>query len=159
MNKGFTLVEIIAVIVILSLLVIISTPAYNTISTNIKTKNYDSKKSTIKAETLSFIEKYMKDKVYSNSGDKNKRICLTVNFLIKNGIVASDSESEEYIFNDLTNEKISGNTVYLQILYDYKNLKLIALADGETKEIDGDSINFDKNKCSNNDASITANTY
>ena len=39
-NKGFTLVEIIAVVAILGLLAIITTPAYETISNNIKTRRF-----------------------------------------------------------------------------------------------------------------------
>lgn len=151
MNKGFTLIEIIAVIVILALLVIITTPAYNTISANIKKTNYESKKNTIKSETLSFVEKYLKDKVYSGASDKNNRLCFTVDFLIKNGIVASDSETEEYILNDIDNKPYEGDNVYLQVFYDYENLKLVALAEGESKEIAGRTFSFDDdNVCTNN---------
>ena len=123
MNKGFTLVEIIAVIVILSLLIVITTPAYDTISTSIKTRNYESKQNTIASETLNYVEKYMKDEVYGGK-DKSKSICFTVDFLIHNGITSSDSDEEEYILNNETNTRIEGDTNYIKISYNIDTLKL-----------------------------------
>lgn len=147
MNKGFTLVELIAVIVILALLVIITTPAYDTVSTNIKTRNYESKKSSIKAQTLSYVEKYMKNNVYNGPNDKGKRICFTVDYLIQNGIISSDSDTEEYIQNDITGDKyLTGQTpkkVYIQVFYDYEKLKLQAFTLDENKN-DATTYNFGK---------------
>ena len=99
-NKGFTLVEIIAVIAILGLLAIITTPAYNSISTNIKKRNYESKKNTIESQTLSYVEKYLKDKVYDgNTTDAagnliSKKYCFSTGYLIQNGIITSDDEEK-----------------------------------------------------------------
>ncbi len=124
MNKGFTLVELIAVVTILGLLAIITTPAYDTVSRNIKTRNYDSKRKAIEAQTLSYVEKYLKNETYDGS-DSTHTLCFTVDYLIKNGIVSSDSETEEYIENDLTGEKYSGT--YIKVYYDLDSLKLIAL--------------------------------
>ena len=128
MNKGFTLVELLAVITILGLIAVITTPAYESISKNIKTTNYNSKKSSIKAQTLSYVEKYMKNEVFDgNSSPKvDKALCFTVDYLIHNGIISSDSEKEEYIENDVTKEHYSGSTPYINVLYDKTNLKLVA---------------------------------
>ena len=114
MNKGFTLVELIAVVTILALLAIITTPAYDTISKNIKTRNYNSKRSMIETQTLSYVEKYFKDTVYN--GD-NKTLCFTVKYLIQNGIISSDSEKEEYIENDITGEKFKAveDNIFIKI--------------------------------------------
>lgn len=132
MNKGFTLVELIAVIVILALLVIITTPAYDSISNSIRTRNYESKKSTIKSETLKYVEKYLKDKVYDgdttnsiiklNINNENKidesgaerktniskALCFTPEYLIRSGIISSDDDKKEVIINDITNTSYSG---------------------------------------------------
>jgi len=150
MNKGFTLVELISVIAILALLVIITTPAYDSISNNIRTRNYESKKSTIKSETLKYVEKYLKSEIYSGADDKNKAKCFTVKYLIQSGIISSDSDEEEYILNDITNTPHSGDTVYLNIIYDYKKLKLVAISEGETIKINNTDIDF-KNNCSSED--------
>lgn len=153
MNKGFTLVELVAVITILALLVIITTPAYDSISTNIKTTNYESKKNTIEAETLSYVEKYLKDEIYSGINSEDKYKCFTVNYLIRSGIISSDSDTEEYIKNELANKEFKGNQIYLKVWYDTENLRLKAQA--------ADDIPFDEitNSECINDGSTNDNTY
>ncbi len=126
MKKGFTLVELIAVIVILALLAIITTPAYDSVSTNVKTRNYESKKSSIEAQTMAYVERYMKNDIYSGPSDRGKKVCFTVNYLIQNGIISSDNDKEEYILNDITNKKFQGTEKYIEIYYDEANLKLKA---------------------------------
>ena len=120
-NKGFTMVEIIAVISILGLLVVITTPAYNSISSNIKTRNYESKKNTIESQTLSYVEKYLKDEVYggvNSSGNVlDNKHCFTIGYLIENGIISSDSETEEYILNDVDNIKYKNGDAYVFVEY------------------------------------------
>lgn len=126
MNKGFTLVELIAVIVILALLVVITTPAYDTISSSIKERTYKSKQNTIASETLNYVEKYLKDKVYSGTSDEGKYICFTVNFLIRNGIISSDSDKSEYISNEFENRDYKDEDIYIRVGYDTNLLKLKA---------------------------------
>ena len=130
-NKGFTLVEIIAVIVILGLLVVITTPAYNSISNNIKTRNYESKKNTIESDTLSYVEKYLKDDVYDG---KNYNHCFTVGYLIENGIISSDNEKEEYILNDIDNIEYTDDKAYVLVFYNNNNFKLEAEFIENTKD-------------------------
>lgn len=129
-NKGFTMVEIIAVIAILGLLAVITTPAYNSISSNVKNRNFESKKNTIESQTLSYVEKYLKDKVYDGkttdaSGNLiSEKLCFTVGYLIENGIISSDSETEEYILNDIDNVKYSNDSAYVFVKYDSDKFKL-----------------------------------
>lgn len=131
-RKGFTLVELIAVITIMSLIAIITTPAYDSISKSIKTRNYESKKNTIKAHTLSYVEKYLKNEVYdgTSTGTKSKTLCFSVNYLIKNGIISSDSETDEYIENNVTGEKYR-NEIFIKVIYDTTNLKLVGYTLGD----------------------------
>ena len=126
MNKGFTLVELIAVITIIAIIAIITTPAYDTISKNIKKTNYESKQNTIKAQTLAYVEKYMKNDVY-NGGESTNDLCFTVEYLIENGIISSDSETEDYIENNVTGEKYRGNQKYIKVYYNKESLKLNAI--------------------------------
>ncbi len=124
-NKGFTLVELIAVIAILGILVIITTPTYDTINKSMKEKNYASKTNSIEKNVLNYAEKYLKDKIYDGT---NHCHYFSVDYLIKNGIVASDSETEEYIKNDVTGETYKGNYYYVLVYYDNNSLKLRASA-------------------------------
>ena len=135
MNKGFTLVELIAVVTILSLIAIITTPAYDSISNNIKTRNYESKKSTIKAHTLSYVEKYLKNEAYdgTSTGIKSKTLCFSVNYLIRNGIISSDSETDEYIENNVTGEKYRGNIPFVKVEYNTTYLRLIGYTADDDK--------------------------
>lgn len=135
MNKGFALVELIAVVTILSLIAIITTPAYDSISNNIKTRNYESKKSTIKAHTLSYVEKYLKNEAYdgTNTDAKSKTLCFSVNYLIRNGIISSDSETDEYIENNVTGEKYRGNITFVKVEYNTTYLRLIGYTADDDK--------------------------
>lgn len=136
MNKGFTIVELLSVIAILALLVIIMTPAYDTVNNSIRKRNYESRKSEIKSQTISFVEKYAKDKVYD--GTNSNVICFTPAFLIQNGIITSDDDKEEYIKNDFANTTYKGDEKpYIQILYDTGKKKLYAIT------IDEDEFNSD----------------
>lgn len=141
-NKGFTLVELIAVVALLGLLAILTTPAYSTVSENIKERNYNSKKSVIETQTKEYVENYLKDIAYNGTADSNTTLCFSVRFLIQNGIVTSDDEKEEYIENDLTKEQYSGTAIYIQIKYDVDTKKLKSYIKGES--------DFDPNKCTNN---------
>ncbi len=145
MNKGFTLVELIAVISILGILVIITTPVYGTISTNIKTRNYESKKTSIKKSVLSYSEKYLKDKIYN--GTNNNCYYFSVKYLIHNGIISSDSESEEYIENTVTGDKYKENDLYIVVYYDTVNLKLVS----STRD-DNNSCTCNNKVCDNKDS-------
>jgi len=120
-KKGFTLVELIAVITILGILAIITTPAYDTISKNIKTRNYNSKKSVIEKQVIEYVELYLKDEVYGGidtSGNiKNNVLCFSPQFLIQNGIISSDDNKEEYIENDINKKRYKGTEPYISISY------------------------------------------
>ena len=154
MNKGFTLVELIAVVTILGLLAVITTPAYDTISKNIKERNYESKQSTIKAQTLAYVEKYMKNDTYDPEKNLNPQtLCFTVGYLIQNGIISSDSETDEYIENNVTGEHYENDKEYVNILYDLENLKLIAVTlddkdlNNDNVKINGKKITFSTDNC------------
>lgn len=140
-RKGFTLVELIAVITIMSLIAIITTPAYDSISKSIKTRNYESKKNTIKAHTLNYVEKYLKNEVYD--GTTSKILCFSVNYLIRNGIISSDNEKDEYIENNVTGEKYANNTIFVKVKYDINKLKLVGYTLGDNDMPNSCSKNYE----------------
>ena len=136
MNKGFTIVELIAVIAILGLLAVIVTPTYDTVSENIRKRNYESRKSEIKAQVLTFVENYAKDKVYDGSGT-TQYICFTPQFLIKNGIISSDDNKKEYIKNDYSGEEYSGGSdSYIKVYYDSSKRKLYTITVDEQPDFE-----------------------
>lgn len=150
-RKGFTLVELIAVITIMSLIAIITTPAYDSISKSIKTRNYESKKNTIKAHTLNYVERYLKNEAYD--GTISKTLCFSVNYLIRNGIISSDNEKEEYIENNVTGEKYANDIIFIKVIYDTTNLKLVGIVkdDKSITDSSGNEIvhSFDDVGCTN----------
>ena len=84
-SKGFTLTEILAVIVILAILVGIGTPVYYTISNNTRNNEYNTKKDYFKAQAIKYAEE--------NNIDYNKTI--TVSTLVQSGFVVADNYVEE----------------------------------------------------------------
>ena len=84
-SKGFTLTEILAVIVILAILVGIGTPVYYTISNNTRNNEYNTKKDYFKAQAIKYAEE--------NNIDYNKTI--TVSTLVQSGFVVADNYIEE----------------------------------------------------------------
>lgn len=111
MKKGFTLVELLASLAIMSLIIVISVPAYNGISSKVKENNLNSKKSMMEKATLAFINKYKKDEVFDGS---SHTICFTIHYLINKGIFEADTTD-----GNMT-DPVKGGTLngYLQATYD-----------------------------------------
>ena len=75
-NKGFTLVEILAVIVILALLLTVAVPSIIGISNKIKTDMYCSKVNDIKSAGKIYGEDYIDE---LNNGDITRTVCDLIN--------------------------------------------------------------------------------
>ncbi len=89
-NKGFTLVEVIMVLVILGIIIGIAVPSYIAVSNNIRSKNYDQKMDNIKAKALEYA---MDNNVES--------ITIPVKALIEEGYLAEENPDNS------DNEKIT----------------------------------------------------
>ncbi len=119
MNKGFTLVELLAVLAIMSLVIIITAPAYNGISNTIKENSYNSKISMMEKSTKTFVNKYHKDKVYD--GENNKTLCLSIPYLISKNVFAEDEKDS----GKITNPKGGNFEGYLEATYDIEEKEII----------------------------------
>lgn len=104
MKNGFTLVEVLAVVVILGILLILVIPAYNTVYTNIKRSNLNSKITDIKIAAKKYGNK-IKDEVKNATGSC---INITVEELIKKGHLTSEEESKPVIYNPTDNTPLNG---------------------------------------------------
>ncbi len=80
-SKGFTLTEILAVIVILAILVGIGTPVYYNITNNTRKNEYNTKINYLKAQAIKFAEE--------TNVESSKTI--TVSTLVQNGYVVADN--------------------------------------------------------------------
>ena len=83
MRKGFTLVEILAVIAIIAVLVLIAVPTYNTISGTMKENVYNAKIEEIKAKSLTHAE-------------ETGQVVFSVDTLINEGKIIPDNETGVY---------------------------------------------------------------
>ena len=119
MNKGFTLVELLAVLAIMSLVIIITAPAYNGISNTIKENSYNSKISMMEKSTKTFVNKYHKDKVYD---DGSKTLCLSIPYLISKNVFAEDEKDPDTGIGKVTNPKGGSFEGYLKATYNEKEI-------------------------------------
>ena len=85
-SKGFTLTEILAVIVILAILVGIGTPVYYNITNNTRKNEYNAKINYLKTQAIKFAEETNIESAKT----------ITVSTLVQNGYVVADN----YIDND-----------------------------------------------------------
>lgn len=118
MKNGFTIVELLASIAIMSLIIIISVPAYEGISSTIKTSNRDSKLSMMEKSTLAFVNKYKKDEVYNGA---SKKICFSIHYLIERNVFSPDNSTDDGVTDPVNGGDLIG---YLKAEYDTINYEV-----------------------------------
>ena len=122
MKKGFTLTELLAVIVILSILVIITIPIYNKVSNDIKESNLDNTKEMVANTMLNYANKYLLDviKPAANKCSTASSCCkyYSINY-IKNNHIFETSNGK--ITNAVTNSELTG---YIKVYYNTTTLSL-----------------------------------
>lgn len=164
MRKGFTLVEILAVFVILGLLLLIAVPEISKFSKNNNIKAYESKISMFESAIELVGDKYkaainnssrcieevngeITFKSSNCSSDAPKAILKNISSLISEGTITKDetcepkntSNSENIILNPV-NDKVINNCEF--IIYE-KNNRIFA--------------KFDKTKCDNTSSIVYSN--
>lgn len=128
-NKGFTMVELIAVITILSIIMIIAVPAYSKVSNNIKKSSLKNKEDVISTQMLKYANKYLLDEIKPAGSDCTTNPCTKdydlYDYIIKYNIYTAEEvdNNVSVIINPVTNRKLCGKVV---ITYDIDNYKLTA---------------------------------
>ena len=129
-NKGFTLVEVIAVVVILSVLSLLIVPSISNLLNMSKDNSYEDLKSSI----ILSCEEYINDNRYNINIDScdNNDICnvsdISVLFLVTNGYLTPSGTNSDgyYIVNpkDKKSEMDMKNS-YVKVTFDKNTKKFI----------------------------------
>ena len=135
-NKGFTLVEVIAVVVILSVLSLLIVPSISGLLNRSKDNSYNDLKNSIKLS----CEQYINDNRYNiNIGScNNKGICdvsnVSVSFLVENGYLTptGTDSNVDYIVNPKDKKsRMDMEYSYVKVTFDKNNKKFIYDLNGE----------------------------
>ena len=112
MKNGFTLTELLAVLVLLSILMIIAIPTYNKITNDIKKANLESTITMLENTMLNYANKYLIDDIKpAGNNCLNGNCCkyYSVSYIKNNNIF------EGSITNPVTNQELTG---YIKLSYD-----------------------------------------
>ena len=101
-KKGFILIELLAVIILISVITLITIPSIKYASRKINEKNYDTKLKMIKASAEDYgndykeIILYNAEETYTNPSDNQTypAITVTVSDLLANGYLVKDSDRD-----------------------------------------------------------------
>lgn len=118
-NKGFTLVELLAVIVILAILITIAVPSTISISNRLKANMYCKKIDSIEVEAKLYGED-RKDSFNENLSLEDGTYPskkLTVKGLIDAGYLKKDNEKEPYMLDPRDNTSMDNMEFYIYIKY------------------------------------------
>ena len=118
-KNGFTLVEILAVLVILAILIALAIPAYTSIMIDVRRDNYNSKITEMEIAANKYGEKIKDDIKNAGANCYNQGISS----LIKKGYLLSESDYEDIILNQTNNRAFEGEikTCYCKSSYDIKS--------------------------------------
>ncbi|MDD4187230.1 MAG: prepilin-type N-terminal cleavage/methylation domain-containing protein [Bacilli bacterium] len=127
MNKGFTMIELLTVIIILAGIMIIAIPSYTNVSYEIKKKSLENKTNVITQSTLKFAKLHLIDDIKpAGNTCLNKEDCCKYydlyDFVLEYGLyVAEEEKNGPVIINPETNTKLNGE---VKICYDIEALDL-----------------------------------
>ncbi|MDD2238695.1 MAG: prepilin-type N-terminal cleavage/methylation domain-containing protein [Bacilli bacterium] len=128
MRKGFTLVETITSIIIISMIIIIAMPAYNGIDKTIKETTYNNKIKSIESATLKYANEYWLDEIKPEECLSNCFKCYELyNDIVAKGVylaeTTDDNDGTPKINNPITNRKLDG---YIKLTFTIEDASLSA---------------------------------
>ena len=134
MQKGFTLTEVIAVIVVLSVIILMAVPAYLGISETLRQRAYDNKVKQIETKAIEWAE--------DNNITENTTISLAR--LIDEGYIQMDDETstDKRVINPLNNESMECYHIIITIENGSYKTKLEESEDCELKFLEEQDSNI-----------------
>ncbi len=123
-KKGFTLVELISVVVLLSIILILVIPAYTQIEGQIKNSNLKNKKSMISNAMLEYANTNLLDKLKPLGQTGTNELYYSLDYIIENNIFAAsetDSQGNKMFLNPVTNDKLYG---CIKVTYDVNKFEV-----------------------------------
>ena len=114
-NKGFTLVELLAVLVVLAILIAIAVPSTISISNKLKVNMYCSKIDSI--ETAAKLYGEDRKDSFSEKYDNNPSKTITVKTLIDTGDLKKDSTTAPYILDPRDNASMDDLKIIVYVKY------------------------------------------
>jgi len=125
-NKGFTLVELLAVIVLLAVITTIAVPSIMGVSSNIKKNLLETKLDLIIEDAKLYGQDHMSE-IAKNSTtyDSHKCSTITVKYLVEQGYLTEDEDDIDagYIINPVDNTSLDNQSIILYI----KNRRVVAV--------------------------------
>ncbi len=114
-NKGFTLVEVLAVVVILGILMTVAMPTYTNVYNSIKRTTYLNKIKTVTIAAKQYanngvIKDELKINATKDTASQWYKI-INISDMIEAGMISSDSETENYIENVYTGKPLGNDSL------------------------------------------------
>lgn len=120
-KKGFTIVELLAAISILSILIIIAVPSYNKVSKDTKEASLENKKNAIKSAMLNYANKHLLDEIKPEGNDcSGSGSCCkaySIDYILENNIYYTDTLDEDgkkVEYNPVNNQVLDG---YIEVYF------------------------------------------
>lgn len=116
-KKGFTLLELMAVVILMLIIMTLAAPSLITISKDRKVQVYESKISKIESNAIVWGQ----ENFQLLSGDCT---CIKVQTLLDSGHISADDNDKNVIYNPVTNEKM--NNYNICVKYDFRTDRIYA---------------------------------
>ena len=122
-KNGFTLVELLAVIVLLGIIMVITIHVINNTAQKVKESNFENLKSTLGSTMIKYASEYYIDDIKPSGNICDNNNCCAyfdIDYISEYNIYQS---TNGIIINPLTGQKLQG---YIKVSYDINKLDLVA---------------------------------